>query len=305
MYHDEHIAVLYIPHDFEKKRYSKTPNNIGVFYDNINAAQLANLREALNEIIAEANAPIGIEQIQALGLNALQMQSIMQNISLKERLLFNPVDAHSNSSTFGFLFFFGTMFLVFATIGLVPRLKLERKWPLELQGTSLGLMLRTVPYVVYFTVSMVVGLMLTRVIGDLTVLGNYFTLLAVIVLLGFSVALMAVFIGWSSANPGVAASRMIFFLPGGFILGGASGPMNVLPVWVQVVSNVFPLVWGYRLLRDVMLRGAGFWDCLWEFGTFMIFIGVLAALVHLRFGYEAAKNLTAAGADREAEHESV
>ena len=36
----------------------------------------------------------------------------------------------------------------FATIGLVPRLKLERKWPLELQGTSLGLMLRTVPYVV-------------------------------------------------------------------------------------------------------------------------------------------------------------
>lgn len=164
----------------------------------------------MNEIIAEANAPIGIEQIQALGLNALQMQSIMQNISLKERLLFNPVDAHSNSSTFGFLFFFGTMFLVFATIGLVPRLKLERKWPLELQGTSLGLMLRTVPYVVCFTVSMVVGLMLTRVIGDLTVLGNYFTLLAVIVLLGFSVALMAVFIGWSSANPGVAASRMIF-----------------------------------------------------------------------------------------------
>lgn len=305
MYHDEHIAVLYIPHDFEKKRYSKTPNNIGVFYDNINAAQLANLREALNEIIAEANAPIGIEQIQVLGLNALQMQSIMQNISLKERLLFNPVDAHSNSSTFGFLFFFGTMFLVFATIGLVPRLKLERKWPLELQGTSLGLMLRTVPYVVCFTVSMVVGLMLTRVIGDLTVLGNYFTLLAVIVLLGFSVALMAVFIGWSSANPGVAASRMIFFLPGGFILGGASGPMNVLPGWVQVVSNVFPLVWGYRLLRDVMLRGAGFWDCLWEFGTFMIFIGVLAVLVHLRFGYEAEKNSAAAGADREAEHESV
>lgn len=65
--------------------------------------------------------------------------------------------------------------------------------------------------------------------------------------------------------------------------------MNVLPVWVQVVSNVFPLVWGYRLLRDVMLRGAGFWDCLWEFGTFMIFIGVLAVLVHLRFGYEAEK----------------
>lgn len=288
MYHDEHVAVIYIPHDFEKKRYSITPNNIGIYYDNTNAAQLANLREAINEIVGETNAVIGIEQVQKLGLNSEQLQGVMQNISLKERLLFNPVDSHSNSSTLGILYFFGSMFLVFAIIGLVPRLKLEGKWHAELQKSSVDLMLRIIPYVVCYTVSIIVGLFVTKIIGDLTTQGNYFTLLLATALLGLAVALMSVFIGWSAANPGVAASRMIFFIPGGFILGGASGPMNVLPMWVQFLSNIFPLVWGYRLLRDVMLRGADILSCLSQFGSFLLFIAAIALFIHLRFNREKA-----------------
>lgn len=289
MYHDEHVAVVYIPQEFEKRRYNKTPNNIGIFYDNCNAAQLANLREALNEIAGEANAEIGAEEIAKLGLNSVQVQSVMQNISLKERLLFNPLDAHSNSNTFGFLFFFGSMFLVFATIGMVPRLKLERKWQGELGSSAFCLMARTLPYVFCYTVSMVMGLAITKLIGDLTVAGNLLLLVAVIALLGLAVALMAVLIGWGAANPGVASSRMIFFIPGGFILGGASGPMNVLPQWVQIASNVFPLVWGYRILRDVLLRGAPFSACLPELIEFLLFIGVIAALIYWRFGHERKK----------------
>ena len=283
MYHDEHIAVIYLPRDFEKKRYSLTPNSIGVFYDNINGAQLANLKEALNEIVAETNAAIGVEKVQELGLNTEQMQAVLQNISLRERLLFNPVDAHSNSNTFGFLFFFGSMFMVFATIGMVPRLKAEGCWERELARTPLELLLRTVPYIICFTVSMVLGLLITKIIGDLTFAGNYFAVLFTIFLLGTAVALMSVFIGWGAANPGVASSRMIFFLPGGFILGGASGPLNILPVWVQAVSNIFPLVWGYRLLRDIMLRGAPLLDCRGEFGGFAVYILILAGCLCFRF----------------------
>ena len=93
---------------------------------------------------------------------------------------------------------------------------------------------------------------------------------------------MRLLFGWGAANPGVAASKMILFIPGGFILGGASGPLNILPFWVQTVSNIFPLVWGYRLNRDVM-RGASFMDCGREIGGFMLYIGILAALICLRF----------------------
>jgi len=92
--------------------------------------------------------------------------------------------------------------------------------------------------------------------------------------------------GWGAANPGAASGRMIFFVPGGWILGGVTIPIDILPDWLHVVFNVFPLVWEYRFSRDIILRGASFWDISDRFGGFMIYTGVLALLVCLRFYLE-------------------
>lgn len=283
MYHDEHIAVIYIPRDFEKNRYSLTPNNIGVFYDNLNVAQTGHLKEGLNEVIGTINAMSGAEHLGALGLNKDQTSAVLQSIALKERLLFNPVDAHSNSSTFGFLIFFGSMFLVFATIGMVPRLKLMHAWERETNRGFFSLLSRLIPYIVCFTVSILLGFGLTALLGDLSFAGSYPQILAAIILTAVSVALAALLIGWGAPNPGVAISRMILFIPGGFILGGASGPLNLVPPAVQFVSNIFPLVWSYRLFRDVAQRGAPFLECIGEYSAYLCYIAVLTLLLYLRF----------------------
>ncbi len=287
LYQDRYLAVIYLPDGFEKNSYSKVGNNIGVFYDNINAAQSAYLKSAINTIVAIQNQKIGMPQIQALGLTGEQTSAVMTNISLKERLLFNPTGSSSNSTTLGFLFFFGPMFFVFATIGIIARLRLEGKWNAQLlENSPFDLMLRLIPYSIFLTVSLVVGLAVLRVIGDLSFTGNLLALLLSILLLAFSLGCMCLLFGWGAANPGVAASRMILFIPGGFILGGASGPMDIVPAWVQAVSNVFPLVWEYRFTRDIILRGASFSDTAQEFGGFMLYAGILAVLVCTRFYHE-------------------
>lgn len=283
MYHDEHLAVIYIPRDFEKNRYSLTPNNIGVFYDNLNIAQTGHLKEGLNEVIGTINAMYGAERLGALGLNRDQTAAVMQSISLKERLLFNPVDAHSNSSTFGFLIFFGSMFLVFASIGMVPRLKLMHRWEAETKRGFLAFLSRMIPYVFCFTVSILLGFGLTALLGDLSFAGSYPHILAAIILTGVSVVTAAVLIGWGAPNPGVAISRMILFIPGGFILGGASGPLNLVPPAVQFVSNIFPLVWSYRLFRDVAQRGAPLGECIGEYSAYLGYIAVIVLLLYVRY----------------------
>lgn len=286
-YQDRYLAVIYLPAGFEKNRYSEGVNNIGVFYDNINVAQSGNLKEALNTIVAVQNQKIGLPQIQALGLNTEQTAAVMNNISLNERLLFNPNSSSSNSTTMGFLFFFSSMFFVFATIGMIARLRLDGKWNAQLMdGSPFDLMLRLTPYIICLTVSLIVGLAILRVIGDLSFTGNLFTLLLSILLLAISTGFMSILFGWGAANPGVAASRMILFIPGGFILGGMSGPLDLHPGWVHVVSNVFPLVWEYRFTRDIILRGASFIDIAQVFGGFMIFTGILAVLVCIRFYHD-------------------
>ena len=101
---------------------------------------------------------------------------------------------------------------------------------------------------------------------------------------------MSLLFGWNAANPGVAASRMILFIPGGFILGGMTGPIPILPDWAQLLSNFFPLVWGYRFARDVLLRGASFMDCAQDFGGFMIYTGIIAVFFCIRFYRERNLN---------------
>lgn len=283
MYHDEHVAVVYIPRDFEKNRYSLTPNNIGVFYDNINVAQTGTLKQGLNEVVGAINAMNGAEHLGTLGLNKDQTAAVLQSISMKERLLFNPVDAHSNSSTFSFLIFFGAMFLVFASIGMVPRLKLMHRWEAETKRGFLSFMTRLIPYVFCFTVSILLGFGLTAILGDLSFAGSYPHILAAIVLTGISVTAAAVLIGWGAPNPGVAISRMILFIPAGFILGGATGPLNIVPPAVQFVSNLFPLIWSFRLFRDVAQRGAPLVDCIGEYLGFLLYIAAIVLLLYVRF----------------------
>ncbi|WP_371373618.1 ABC transporter permease [Sporomusa aerivorans] len=293
LHQDRNIAVIYLPDGFEKNGYSNAVNNIGVFYDNTNAAQSASIRSGLNAIVAMHNQKIGSAQIQALGFNSEQTSAVMNNISLKERLLFNPTGSASNSTTLGFLFFFSSMYFVFATIGIISRLRLEGKWNEQLLETSpFELMLRLIPYAICLTVSLVAGLAILRIIGDLSFMGNFFVLLLSIMLLAASAGLMSMLFGWGAANPGIAASRMILFLPGGFILGGMTSPIDILPSWVQVVFNVFPLVWEFRFTRDIILRGAAFMDTAQEFGGFMIYTGVLALLVCIRF-YQEQKSVLA------------
>ena len=44
--------------------------------------------------------------------------------------------------------------------------------------------------------------------------------------------------GGMRANPGVAASRMILFIPMGFILGGATSPLMGQSLWVRYFAHV-------------------------------------------------------------------
>lgn len=282
-YRDKSIAVVYLPKDLEKNRYSESAANIGVFYDNTNSAQTADLKKALNEIIA-------IENQKGTAQNPVTAVAAETSISLHERELFNPVNSNSNGEVLGFLFFFSSMYFVFATIGIIPRLRLEKKLDLELkEGNPFSLMMRLIPYGGCLITAIFVGLAILRIIGDLTFSGNIFVFMLSLIFYVPVLGLFSLLFGWTAANPGVAASRMILFIPGGFIFGGPTGPIPVLSEWVQVITHLFfPLTWEYHFTRDIITRGASFMDCAKGFGALMIYLGVIALIFCLCFYRERA-----------------
>lgn len=283
-YQDKAVAVVYFPQGLEKDRYTGMASNIGVFYDNTNSAQSSNIKAALNEIV-------GLDNAAAKGNIGSTNDSIYGQVQLAARNLFNPQGSTSNGETLGFLFFFGTMFFTFATIGMIPRLRLAHQLEdILLNGTPWDLVVRLVPYGGCLLVSWVLGMAVLRVWGDLIISGNMLAFLFIQLFFVMVTGTISLLFGWTAANPGIASSRMILFIPGGFILGGMTGPLTFMAPWVVSLSHVFPLTWEYHFQRDILARGAGLADIAPLLGGFLVYSGIVAVLLCLRF-YTARKAL--------------
>ena len=273
-YRDEADAVIYLPEGLEKNFYSGTSSPVGIFYDNSNTAQTADIKAAMNELIA---------------INNSMASSSSGGLVLNDRNLFNPAGSTSNTQTLGFLFFFGSMFFVFATIGMVPRLRLTKQLDkILIDGTAWDLIGRVLPYSACMVVSFFFGLAVLRIWGDLVFSGRVVDFLLIQIVYAVMLGMMSVLIGWTAQNPGIASSRMILFIPGGFILGGVTSPLSHLSSWVVTASHIFPLTWEYHFTRDIIQRGASLSQISSEIGAFMIYVAIVAILLSLKF--QASRN---------------
>ena len=268
-YRDEADAVIFLPQGLEKNFYNGDAAPVGIFYDNSNTAQTADIKAAMNELIAINNA---------------MTSSASGGLTLNDRNLFNPAGSTSNTQTQGFLFFFGAMFFVFATIGMVPRLRLTKQLDkILLDGTPWDLIGRVIPYSACMVVSFFFGLAILRVWGDLVFSGRVIEFLLIQIVYAVMLGMLSILVGWTASNPGIASSRMILFIPGGFILGGVTSPLSHLSPWVVTLSHIFPLTWEFHLTRDIIQRGATLSQISSEIGAFMIYVAVVAILLSLRF----------------------
>lgn len=273
-YNDKYLAVIVLPKDLEKNRYSNTAGSVGVIYDDINGgANTGNMREYLNELIAN-------ESLKIVGAT-----EDSPGITLHERNVFNPQESPSNGAEVqGFLFFFSSMFFVFATIGMIPRLRAEGKLQAAAaKGAPLDILIRLMPYCACLLTALFVGMAILRLLSDMSFSGNVFLFLLTQLFYIPFLGIMSLLFGWSAATPRVANSRMIFFIPGGFVFGGSSGPLAIQSCWVQVLSHVFPLRWEFEFVRDIILRGAGFMDIASELGAFLIYGAVLLFIFYWKF----------------------
>ena len=273
-YNDKYLAVIVLPRNLEKNRYTNSAGSVGVIYDDINGgANTGNMRQYLNLLVAHES------------LNIVGATDDSPGITLNERNLFNPQESPANGAEVqGFLFFFSSMFFVFATIGMIPRLRAEGKLQAAaVKGAPLDILIRLVPYCVCLLTALFVGMAILRVFGDMSFSGNVFLFLLTQLFYIPALGIMSLIFGWSAATPGVANSRMILFIPGGFIFGGSSGPLAIQSHWVQVLSHVFPLRWEFEFVRDIILRGAGFMDIASELGAFLLYCAVLLFIFYWKF----------------------
>jgi ABC-2 type transport system permease protein len=142
---------------------------------------------------------------------------------------------------------------------------------------------KILPYMLigYFQVLVVYSA--ARVLFHVPMLGSFALLSAAILL--FMLALLAVGFTFSTLAVSQVQSMqmtLFFFLPN-ILLSGFMFPFRGMPVWAQWLGEVLPLTHFLRIVRAIMLKGAGFSEVLPQTGPIALFILVVGAIALKRY----------------------
>ena len=155
---------------------------------------------------------------------------------------------------------------------------------LSMPATPLEIMLgKVLPYLGVGAVQVVVVLVAARLmfgvpfVGALPLLlAGIFVFVAALVILGYLIS--------TAARTQMQAMQLtfFFFLPS-LLLSGFMFPYRGMPGWAQALGEVFPLTHFLRLIRAVMLKGAGYAGIAQPLSALALFVAAYAALALLRF----------------------
>jgi len=287
LYGDKYLAVMYLAEGLEENHYKAMPNTIGLFLDNTNTMGTANLRTAVQEVVTAENMAVSIPRVKSIGLSDDQVTGTLSNISIQQRMLYNPNSNYANTTVLGFVILYPTLFFNMTALPLMARLRMTGQIKGEIMGRSaLDVASRILPYAFFMGVGLFLGLGLLKLVGGFRFAGNPLAFLIPTFLFTISTGLLAMFASWKAKHPGEAMSKMMLVVVPGFVFSGATISQAILPVWAKMIGNFFPMVWYLRFIRDMGLRGASLSDMLPEIGGFLLLTGLFLLLVILRYYQE-------------------
>ncbi|SCC09428.1 ABC-2 type transport system permease protein [Gilliamella bombicola] len=278
--HDRNLGVLYIPKGLEKSlKKGEQTVRLGYFADDTNDAQNAKVLQSLNEYIPELGAELSVGKIAALGLGKEGIEATLSPMQLKTRYLFNPASSSTISTIIYFVYFFSSLTYGLTSLMIIGRLKVTGMWQMAIERGFLSLLARTIPYALFYTTALTLITAILVIFGQLRFEGNYFAFVPSVFMTGLAFGWLAFLLSWTTKNPGEGAGRMIFLVPPGFIMGGSTMAVGIMPIWTYYISHAFPLVWLFRFFRDFAMRGRSLIDMLATYGAYIIYLTVIAFVV--------------------------
>jgi len=155
---------------------------------------------------------------------------------------------------------------------------------LAMPATPLEIMLgKVLPYLVVGAVQVVVVLSTASLLFGVPFMGGMGLLLSAIFIFVLALVLLGYTFSTMARTQMQALQLTFFFFLPSIMLSGFMFPFRGMPDWAQWIGEIFPLTHFLRIVRAVMLKGAGLSDIALETAVLLIFVLIYAALALLRF----------------------
>jgi len=142
---------------------------------------------------------------------------------------------------------------------------------------------KIVPYVLIGYLQVLIVFTAARLLFEVPMFGNFILLSAAIVL--FIIATLGVGFTFSTIARSQMQSMqmtMFFFLPN-ILLSGFMFPFRGMPRWAQWIGEALPLTHFLRIVRGVMLKGAGWADIAPQVVPILVFIAFATVVAMKRY----------------------
>lgn len=155
---------------------------------------------------------------------------------------------------------------------------------LAMPATPVEIMLgKVLPFLGVGGVQVVVVLIAAKVLFGVPFVGSLVLLILAVLTFVLSLVLMGYFISTFAATQMQAMQLTFFFFLPSLMLSGFMFPFSGMPGWAQWIGEAFPLTHFLRLVRAVMLKGAGFEAIAWEWAMLWVFVAAYAGIALTRF----------------------
>jgi ABC-2 type transport system permease protein len=142
---------------------------------------------------------------------------------------------------------------------------------------------KTTPYIGVGAVQVAIVLAAAILLFHIPFSGSPLAFLVAVTLFIFANLMLGYLIS-TAARTQMQAMQMTFFvfLPS-ILLSGFMFPFKAMPGWAQAIGEALPVTHFLRIVREIILKGAGFTDILGDLGPLVIILVVLASVALMRF----------------------
>ncbi|SFJ27010.1 ABC-2 type transport system permease protein [Bosea sp. OK403] len=155
---------------------------------------------------------------------------------------------------------------------------------LAMPATPTEIMLgKVLPYLAVGSVQVVVVLSAAKLLFGVPFLGSLPLLLTCVLIFVLALVLLGYTISTMARTQLQAMQLTFFFFLPSLLLSGFMFPFAGMPGWAQAIGELFPLTHFLRVIRAIMLKGAGLDDVGVEVFWLSVFVPAYAGLALMRF----------------------
>lgn len=271
--------LIVIPENFEREFVRGERPQILIAADATDPVAAAGPIAAANEIARRAFAP----ELERLPKKLQGGRAPFEAVVHRQ---YNPAGETSMNIVPGLLGIILTMTLIMITSIALTR-EVERGTIEALLSTPVRageiMVGKTTPYILVGFIQTTIVLIAARLIFLIPFVGE-FAPFALAILLFIFTNLMLGYLISTVAKTQMQAMQMTFFvfLPS-ILLSGFMFPFAAMPVWAQAIGEALPITHFLRIVREVMLKGAGFAEIRGDIWPIAVILTVLSLASLARF----------------------